>query len=165
MSAQLASTDAHIDEGLLVTMLNESFGDRSKSPFGAAIFVLLTNDDHICEKVTSHLLHKHFSPQVSQFANHPTRSFPLQLVVIEKIKRTAKIKSTVVMVIAVGIVESLVIIRPSGLREIQRTQKATRRSTCMTNQWSLWPRVTHRLRNRRSTHAITPSVTLGPLRT
>lgn len=41
-SANLPSMDALMNEGLLVTMLTEFFGDRSRPQYGAALSALLT---------------------------------------------------------------------------------------------------------------------------
>lgn len=43
--AQVASMDALIDGGLLVTLFFTRFGDRTMPPSGAAISVLLTEED------------------------------------------------------------------------------------------------------------------------
>lgn len=47
---QLASMKALMDEDLLVTMLTESFGDDSKSPYTFALSALLTEEDLACQR-------------------------------------------------------------------------------------------------------------------
>lgn len=46
MSAQVVSLDPSFGEGLLVSMLVESFGDRSNLPFGTALSDQPTRDDY-----------------------------------------------------------------------------------------------------------------------
>lgn len=43
-SVQLDFVDAPVDEGLLLTMLVETFGDRVKFPYGAVLSAILTKD-------------------------------------------------------------------------------------------------------------------------
>lgn len=77
MSTQLASLDAPIDEGLLVTMFVEHFGDRSISPIRAALSALLNKYDLTWESATARLLQDHISRQVSKPVNNSTKDFSL----------------------------------------------------------------------------------------
>lgn len=54
---QLASIDPPIDEGLLVTMFVESFGDMSNSPLGTALSLSLCAAD----ERQSHMAAGHFA--------------------------------------------------------------------------------------------------------
>lgn len=56
LSAQLVSMSAPIDEGLLVAMFIESFGDWSNSPFGTTLSALLSRSNHTRQMITSQLL-------------------------------------------------------------------------------------------------------------
>lgn len=56
MSTPLASMDAHIDDGILVTIVVENVGDRLQPSIGTARFALMTRDSLTWQLVTSRLL-------------------------------------------------------------------------------------------------------------
>lgn len=59
INTRLVSTDALIDVEPLIITFEDIFGDRYKSPFGAAISLLLEKHALTRESVTTHLLQKH----------------------------------------------------------------------------------------------------------
>lgn len=63
LRAQLSSNGASIDEGLMVTIFVESFGDRTKYQFGTAFAALLTRDEVTWQSVTARLLQEYVSQQ------------------------------------------------------------------------------------------------------
>lgn len=64
MSAQSLSMNAFPDGGFLLTVFVESFADRSKSPFGTALSLLLAKDDLILQLVMARMIRKFTSQQV-----------------------------------------------------------------------------------------------------
>lgn len=55
-AGQFASMDAPTDEGLLVTMFIESFGDRLKSPYGMNLPEMLTREELTWQAIKLRLL-------------------------------------------------------------------------------------------------------------
>lgn len=82
MSAQLASMGAAIDEGLLTTMLVESFGARSDSEYGGALSALLTKDNLSWNQVSARLLQEYTSARAagSSGSRRPTTDEALNTV-------------------------------------------------------------------------------------
>lgn len=68
--AQMASMNAKTNEGLLMTVLMEWFGDRIESLYGGVITALLTNEELAWQNFTSRILHKHISLRL---AKSPTK--------------------------------------------------------------------------------------------
>lgn len=64
--AQLASMDASVEEGLLITMFVQSFGDWFNSPFGSALSALLTRGNLTWQLATLRLLQQLTSQQSSR---------------------------------------------------------------------------------------------------
>lgn len=68
--AQPASTDAPVDEELLVTMFTEFIGHLSKLLYGVTLSAFFTKNDHTWQVLTSQLLQDYRSQSARKMASY-----------------------------------------------------------------------------------------------
>lgn len=65
-----------MDEWVLVTMFTDSFGDRSRSPYKAALSALLTKEDMTWQALMSQLMQENSSKNAIKSASYASKDSP-----------------------------------------------------------------------------------------